>query len=405
MQRPYSYRGAEYYRRSYYVNGVAYNRYYRPYYWGGVPMAVYAPGFYYAPAFYGWAYYPWAAPVPYAWGWGGNPWYGYYGGWFTPYPVYASPALWLTDYLVAQTLQAAYQDRSAEMANAQANNFAATPLTPEVKQQIADEVHRQLALESAEAQAGPQASPDPGSSGIARMLSDTTSHIFVVSAPLSLQSSTGDCPVTEGDVLQLDPGTPPNAPAANLMVLATKGQDCPKGTLVTVGVADLQDMQNHMRETIDQGLGELQKKQGQNGIPAAPAGATAPPVPTAYAAIAPPPDPNLQAELSQDAKDGAQAENQALAEAASPGGPGPNAAPDTGAIANTGAVASAPNTAPVPVSVPAAPTKELALGMTTADVEGLLGQPKSRAVIGTKKIYVYDSYKITFVNDKVTDIK
>ena len=50
-------------------------------------------------------------------------------------------------------------------------------------------------------------------------------------------------------------------------------------------------------------------------------------------------------------------------------------------------------------------TKELSLGMTTADVEGLLGQPRSKAVVGTKKIYVYDSYKITFINDKVTDIK
>ena len=61
---------------------------------------------------------------------------------------------------------------------------------------------------------------------------------------------------------------------------------------MVVGVADLQDMQNHMREMVDQGLAELQKKQGQNGIPAVPAAANAPPTQTAYAAIAPPPDPN-----------------------------------------------------------------------------------------------------------------
>ncbi len=380
------------------MGGVAYGRYYRPYYWGGVPLAVYAPGFFFAPAFYGWAYYPWAAPVPYAWGWGGSPWFGYYGGWFTPYPVYASPVFWLTDYLVAQTLQSAYQQQAAAMANAQANNFAAAPLTPEVKQQIADEVHRQLALESAEAQAGPQAAPDPGSSGIARMLSDNMPHIFVVSAGLTVQSNAGDCPVTEGDVLQLIPGVPPGSPTAALIVLATKGQDCPKSSTVTVGVADLQDMQNHMRETIDQGLGALQKDQGRNGLPAAPAGATAPPVQTGFAAIAPPPDPNLQAELSQDARDGAQAENQALAEAANSGGPGPNVGQDPGAAAGV-----APP--PAPANVAATQTKELSLGMTTADVEGLLGQPRSKAVVGTKKIYVYDSYKITFINDKVTDIK
>jgi hypothetical protein len=70
--------------------------------------------------------------------------YGYYGGYFTPYPVYASPSLWLTDYLVSQTLQAAYAAQAAQLANAQANF---TPMTPDVKQQIADEVHREIALE------------------------------------------------------------------------------------------------------------------------------------------------------------------------------------------------------------------------------------------------------------------
>ena len=43
--------------------------------------------------------------------------------------------------------------------------------------------------------------------------------------------------MTDGDVLQLSPGTPQNATAANLVVLASKGNDCRKGTTVTVGVA------------------------------------------------------------------------------------------------------------------------------------------------------------------------
>jgi hypothetical protein len=239
----------------------------------------------------------------------------------TPYPLYASPSLWLTDYLVSQTLQAAYIAQAAQLANAQANF---TPMTPDVKRQIADEVHRQIALENAEAGAGAQTAPDPGSSGIARMLSDNTAHVFVVSAPLNAQSNAGDCAVTEGDVLRLFPGTPAASPTANLMVLASKGQDCQRGATVTLGVADLQDMQNHMRETLDLGLADLQKKQGQNGIPAAPAAAAAPPVQTAFAAIAPPPDPNVAAELSAQTKEADQAEQEALQ--ASPGGPnaGPN---------------------------------------------------------------------------------
>lgn len=398
VQRPYYYHGAEFYHRAYYVNGVAYGRYYRPYYWGGVPVAVYAPGYYYPRAFYGWAYYPWAAPVSYAWGWYGSPWYGYYGGWFTPYPVYTGPTMWLTDYLEAQTLQAAYQANAPEPSNIQANNFAATPLTPDVKLQIGDEVHRQLALEAAEAQAqtgDAQEAPDPGSSGIARMLSDNTGHIFVVSAALTVLSTAGDCSVTEGDVLRLSPGTPNDASVADLVVLANKGQDCPRGATVMVGIADLQEMQNHMRETIDQGLVDLQREQGKNGIPAAPAAALAPPVQAAFAAIAPPPDPNLQAELSQEAKDGTQAEKEVLAEAGNYTGPGgPNPGPDLG---ESGVVPDR--------HASGTPTKELSMGMTLVEVEALFGPPKNMAVLGTKKIYVYDIFKITFINDEVTDIQ
>jgi hypothetical protein len=168
-------------------------------------------------------------------------------------------------------------------------------------------------------------------------------------------------------------------------VLATKGQDCQQGTSVVVGVADLQDMQNHMREMVDQGLAELQKKQGQNGIPAAPASATAPPTQTAYAAIAPPPDPNGGAELSAQAKEADQAEQEALQASASPGGP-----------------YTAPNTEPVaPAAAPASKTP-LTVGQTVEEVTGILGQPVNIVDLGTKKIYVFKDLKVTFTNGKAS---
>jgi hypothetical protein len=381
IERPYAYRGATFVHRTYYVGGAPYVRVYQPYVWGGVSLNVYAPGYFYAPAFYGWAYNPWVAPITFGWGWAGNPWYGYYGGYFTPYPVYASPALWLTDYYVAQTLQAAYLERQAELANAQANF---TPMGPDVKQQIADEVRRQIALENAEARAGAQAPPDPGSSGIARMLTDNTPHIFVVNAGLNLQSNIGECAVTAGDVLRLNPGTPPNASTANLMVIATKGQDCQQRSTVVVGVADLQDMQNHMREMVDQGLGELQKKQGQNGIPPAPAAATAQPTQTAYAAIAPPPDPNVGADLTAQAKEADQVEQEALQSSG-----GPSAGPN-----------------PEPVALPAPPAAAsktpLTVGQTVEEVTGILGQPVNIVDLGAKKIYVFKDLKVTFTNGKAS---
>jgi hypothetical protein len=328
IQHPYSYRGTTIVQRTYYVNGGVSGRIYQPYTFGGVGLNVYAPAYYYPTPLYGWAYYGWGAPVAYSWGWTEDPWYGYYGVYFTPYPVYASPSLWLTDYLMSQTLQAAYLEHAAELSNAQASY---TPITPDIKQQIADEVRRQITLESSEARAGTQTPPDPGSSGIARMLSDNTAHIFVVSASLDVQSNAGACWITEGDVLRLSPGALPDSSMANLVVLAGKGQNhCQKGSTVTVGVADLQDMQNHMRETIDEGLGNLQKNQGQNGIPAAPRPATAPVVQTAYAAIAPPPDPNVATELSAQTREAGQAEQEVLSQ----GGPdGPNAGADPEPVA------------------------------------------------------------------------
>ena len=317
ISRPYTYRNVEFVHRTYYVNGMAYSRFYRPFAWGGLALNVYAPGAYFASAYYGWAYHPWATPVVYGgWGWAGRPWYGYYGGWFAPYPRYAGPAFWLTDYLVSQTLMAAYQERAAELAAGRMNY--AEPMSPAVKDLVAAEVQRQLALENAEASAGAaQTPPDPGSSGVARMLSDGQPHVFVVNSGLDVASTNGECSVTEGDVLQLAGSVQSGAEAACLTVLASKGDDCSKGTVVQVQVADLQEMQNHMRETLDQGLAELQKTQGQGGIPSAPQSAMAAPQQTAYAAIAPPPDPNVSTTLSQQTKEGDQAEQEVLRD---PGG-------------------------------------------------------------------------------------
>ena len=49
----------------------------------------------------------------YSWGWEAQPWYPIYGVAFTPYPVYTSPDLWMTDYIIAQSMQTAYQAQTA----------------------------------------------------------------------------------------------------------------------------------------------------------------------------------------------------------------------------------------------------------------------------------------------------
>lgn len=145
--------------------------------------------------------------------------------------------------------------------------------------------------------------------------------------------------------------------------------------MVSIAIPDLQEMQNRMRETLDQGLADLQKRQGQGGIPAEPAAAARPPVDAPYAAAAPPPDPNIASEVSQQAQSAAQAEGEVLDQA--------QGAPQAGGGA--------------PQSVK--------LGMTVDQVVGILGQPRAVGDLGSKKIYSYGNMKVIFIDGKVTDMQ
>lgn len=389
ISHPYGYRGHDFARRSYYFHGRAYNRFYEPYGWRGARLDVYAPMRYYPAAYYGWAYNPWARPYPYAWGFAGAPWYGYYGPYFSPYPVYGSASLWLTDYLISQDLAAGYEAAAAS-GPPPAMGADAAPMTPEVKQMVADEVQRQLALENSEAQLNQQGQPpDPASSSISRMLSDGQPHAFIAGSEVDVVDSTGaECALTDGDVLQLTAPPPPTANDAQLVVMASKGgQECRKMSTVTVSFEDLQEMQNHMRETVDQGLADLQAKQGKGGLPTAPPSAMAPPSDAAFAAGAPPPEPGGDKELAAQAQAADTAEQQQLASVAPA-----DAAPGVGA---------APVAAPAPVTT----STSISPGQTTTEVTAALGQPKRIVNLGGKTIYFYDGMKVTFKAGKVSDIE
>jgi hypothetical protein len=385
VQRPYSYHGHDFARRTYYQNGRAYDRYYRGYSYHGVYMNVYAPARYYPLGFYGWAYNPWYQPVSYGWGWGGSPWYGYYGYYFTPYPVYSSPALWLTDYLLAANLTAAYaarQEAKEQMAGQQAPEGAAA-LTPEVKQMIADEVKGQIALTNDEAkQVAAKQEIDPASSSIGRLLADNKPHVFVAASALDVVDSSGaECALSDGDVLKLVAPPDPSATDANLMVLSSKGGlECRKSAVVTVALTDLQDMQNHLRETIDLGLQELQEKQGKGGLPTAPPSAKGAPINTEFAQNAPPPEANAIAEINQQLKEADLAEQDVVSQAQLE----PGAAPPT--------TAAAPRT--------------IVKGQSINDVTAILGRPETVVDLGHKKtIYKYKDLKVSFKDGRVSDVE
>jgi hypothetical protein len=398
IQHEYHYGGHAYYSRAYYYHGGYYRSYYRPYYYHGVYVAAYVPAYYYPPVYYGWAYNPWPAPVAYTWGWGGYPWYGYYGAYFAPYPVYPSAAFWLADYLVAASLADAYaaaaaSGDSAELrhpnpahlvfASYDPNTGTTSPtMTTEVKNAIAEEIKRELA-----AQKNP-ATADAARGNLGAILGDGQPHVFVADKGLSVTSSGQDCNLTEGDVLALNAPPAGDAASADLRILASKQADCAKGSVVSVEVSDLQDMYNHLLSNIDKGMGEMKDKGGKGGLPAPPAEAVQGIKEAPYASAAPAADPNGAAELDQQAQQGAQAEQQVVAEANSPD--------DAAGESTTAANAPPPR--------PAGPVT-IKLGDTPDQVIASKGQPLSKAAFPNKTIFIYSDMKIVFVGNKVSDVQ
>jgi hypothetical protein len=341
VQRAYVTRGGRsYYSRTYYYHGGYRVGVYRGYYWGGHNYYGYYHPYWYHPGFYGWAYNPWAAPVAWGWGWGGSPWYGYYGAYWNPYPVYPSAAFWLTDYLIAANLQAAYAAQaeanaaaadSASNADASNDQVASnggqssapsqpTGLSPEVKQAIADEVKAQLAAAQTESsQAGSSsgggAAAPAASTGQVPPALDPARRIFVVADEVDVTADGQECALTQGDVITRLTDTPDGDQKVNVSVTSSKKGDCAAGKSVLVAVDDLQEMHNHFQEQLDAGMKELAAKQGTGGLPKAPdTGTTASDVP------APAPDKTAAKSLEDQDKSADQTEADVKQETASGGG-------------------------------------------------------------------------------------
>jgi hypothetical protein len=271
--------------RTYFVGGRAYAYGYRGYYYHGVAFYGFVPPVYYSPAFYGWGLRPWGVGVTFGWGWRGAPWFGFYGGYFAPAPYYPYPSLWLTDYLLAADLQAAYESRVAAQAAANAEAQAdsgqdaaaggAVGLTPEVKQQIADEVRAQIAAQQAAA-AQPSGGGAPtytnqGAEEVPAAL-DPAHRTFIVSTVLSETVDDGtQCTLSPGDVLTRIQDTPDGEQNVKVLVASSQKNDCGSGTQVAVAVQSLQDMHNDFQAKISEGLGKLAENQGKNGLPGGPA--------------------------------------------------------------------------------------------------------------------------------------
>jgi hypothetical protein len=272
-----------YISRTYVVGGRSYAHVYREYRYHGFAYYHYVPAVYYGPGFYGWAVTRWGAPMRYAWFGLATPapWFGFYAGYFTPDPTYASPDLWLTDYLIAENLRLAYESQQAGnggQAPPPPSNVqpTAATLSPGMKALIADEVRQQLAAEKASAVQPTSSSPEQLAPGSEQLPPAMNQRFFVVSANLDVTTAAGQaCSLTPGDIIQRKGQTVTTDGGVDVDVVSSKPGDCAADSRAAVQLADLQEMHNQFREKLDSGLKMLAENQAK-GLPNGPAAGARP---------------------------------------------------------------------------------------------------------------------------------
>jgi hypothetical protein len=269
--------------------------------------AVRYPGVYYA-----WALGAWPRPVTYTWGWQVQPWYPMYGSLFTPYPVYTSPDLWMTDYVIAQSMQTAYQAQTVAAASAPAPQ--GTPAGPAADSSVAEP-----AVPSSHAAPAPQLSDAPPalqSSGTpsvpvapppaitpqvkaqlntqikvqlqeqqaaaATPVSLTTqstppalrpNHVFFqVVQPLvvPLSTASGHCSLSADDYIKRTGAMSNDDWMIPVVVELSRPSDCPEGLRTRIGLNDLNAMENEQEAQVQEAMQAASKSMGPNGPPSGP---------------------------------------------------------------------------------------------------------------------------------------
>ncbi len=291
--------------------------------------AVRYPGVYYA-----WALAAWPRPISYTWGWGAQPWYPIYGSQFTPYPVYTSPDLWMTDYIIAHSMRTAYEAQTvppapqpalqgAPAARAPGSSVAAPaaqlsdaapppqpsdappvpqssatpsaplalppPITPQVKAQLNAQIKVQLQEQQAAA-AMPVSLTTESTPPALR-----PNHMFfqVVQA-IDVPSGTanGHCSLGANDYIKRTGAMSKDDWMIPVVVELSRPSDCPKGLRTRIGLNDLNAMENEQEAQVMAAMQAASKSMGPNGPPGGPgahptliAGGSAAPDPMALDAI------------------------------------------------------------------------------------------------------------------------
>jgi hypothetical protein len=268
------------------------------------------PAVRYPAVYYAWALAAWPRPVTYTWGWQVQPWYPRYGSLFTPYPVYTSPDLWMTDYIIAQSVQTAYQAQTAAPASeplpqgalaapasdpsvaspaAQPSDAAPAPqpsdappapqsgetpsatvglppaITPRVKAQLNAQIKVQLQEQQAAA-ATPVALTTQSTPPALK-----PNHVFYqVVQPLDVPTANGHCSLSANDYIKRTGGMSNDDWKIPVVVELSRPSDCPEGLLTRIGLNDLNAMENEQEAQVMEAMQAASKSMGPNGPPSGP---------------------------------------------------------------------------------------------------------------------------------------
>jgi len=174
---------------------------------------------------------------------------------------------------------------------------------------IADEVKSVIVEQEKAASSLSRSSQKEGGDGLPPAL-DPNHRVFVVFSVLEVGASGETCSLTSGDVVERIQDTPEGDNTVSVLILASKRSDCAIGSSARMQLADLNDMNNHLREQVDAGMKTLSEEQGKDGLPAAPP-ANPRAVPEGTAA----PDPTAAADLQKQEQEADQTEREVQQEA------------------------------------------------------------------------------------------
>ena len=312
---------------------VLYTRVYQHHVWHEFGRAfayeTFVPAVRYPAVYYAWALGAWPHPVAYAWGWQAQPWYPTYGVLFTAYPVYTSPDQWMTDYIIAQNMQTAYQAQAAGPAPspagppawpapdsgvateaapqpgdtapaAQPNEAAPVPqpndappaqqpsdappppqssdtpaapvarppvITPQIKAQLNAQIKVQL-QEQETAAAMPATLTTQSTPPALR-----PNHVFFeVVQPLDVPSGSANtyCSLSASDYIKRTGGMSDDDWKIPVVVELSGPSDCPVGLRTRIGLNDLNAMENEQEAQVMQAMQAASKSMGPNGPPSGP---------------------------------------------------------------------------------------------------------------------------------------